>query len=64
MKEGINYDIPVICAECDNVAIHGHFLYCEKSGQLIYGSKPKWCPLPPLYQEPKQISIFDLEDNS
>lgn len=48
---------PVICAECKHTGKFQHFkdgthLTCElKDNKVIYGSKPKWCPLAELKGE-------------
>lgn len=46
-------NVPVICAECRKTKVlpNGN-LYCEeKRKEIAYGSKPTWCPLPPLVEE-------------
>jgi len=53
MRKGI----PIICAECNDAAIRGKYLYCEKVNRTIYNAKPKWCPLPNLF-------VIDDEQNN
>ena len=65
----INKSVPVICAECTDAGkiirlADGNHLTCGlMNAKPIYGSKPKWCPKPPLFEEQEQsddwLSLFD-----
>lgn len=52
-------DVPVICAECDHARINGQYLFCEKEKKTVYDAKPKWCPLPKLFEH-EQMTLADL----
>jgi len=64
----INKSVPVICAECADTGrivkmTDGNHLTCElMNGKPVYGSKPKWCPKPPLFEEKRetyeQLTVF------
>lgn len=62
----INKEVPVICAECADAGrilrlADGNHLTCNlMDGKPIYGSKPKWCPKPPLYVSEEKYEQLNI----
>ena len=60
-------NIPILCIDCEHHSLTNKMrdIVCGIKGKKIgCASKPKWCPLPPLYydeDEERQMTIFDKE---